>query len=31
MIIIGDLKEVLPQAKSLEDLRIIKEENYFDF
>ena len=31
MIIIGDLKDVLPKAKGLGDLRIIKEENYFDF
>ena len=31
IIVIGDLKEVLKNAKSIEDLRIIKEENYFEF
>lgn len=31
LIIIGDLKEVLPQLKSVEDLRIINKDNYFDF
>lgn len=31
IVVIGDLKEVLKNAKSIEDLRIIKEENYFEF
>ena len=31
IIIIGDLKETLPKAKSVEDLRIIDKNNYFDF
>lgn len=30
-IIIGDLKDILPTLTSLDDLRIIKAENYFDF
>ena len=31
MIIIGDLKEDLTHAKSIDDLRIIKKEDYFEF
>ena len=31
IIIIGDLKETLPKAKSVEDLRIIDKNNYFEF
>ena len=31
IIIIGDLKETLPKAKSVEDLRIIDKNNYFNF
>lgn len=31
MIVIGDLTEVLPQLKSIEQLRILKEDNFFDF
>ena len=31
MIIIGELQEVLKNIKSIEQLRIIKEEDYFDF
>ena len=31
IIVIGDLKETLPKAKSVEDLRIIDKNNYFDF
>ena len=31
IIIIGDLKETLPQVKSIEELRIINKDNYFDF
>ena len=31
MIIIGELEEVLKNIKSIDQLRIIKEENYFDF
>jgi hypothetical protein len=31
MIIIGDLQEVLPKVKSVNDLKIIKEDNYFEF
>ena len=31
MIIVGDIKEILPNIKSVSELRIIKEENYFQF
>lgn len=31
MIIIGDLQEILPKVKSINELRIIKEDNYFEF
>ena len=31
MIVIGDLTEVLPQLKSIEQLRILKEDNFFGF
>lgn len=31
MIIIGDLQEILPKVKSVNDLKIIKEDNYFEF
>lgn len=31
IIIVGELKEVLKNIKSIDQLRIIKEENYFDF
>jgi hypothetical protein len=31
LIIVGDLKETLPQLKSIEDLRMINKDNYFDF
>ena len=31
LIVIGDLKETLPQLKSIEDLRMINKDNYFDF
>lgn len=31
MIIIGDLKENLLNAKSVQDLRVITKDNYFDF
>ena len=31
MIIIGDLKESLLNAKSVRDLRVITKDNYFDF
>lgn len=31
LIIIGDLKETLPQLKSIKDLRMINKDNYFDF
>lgn len=31
MIVVGDLKEVLKNAQTLEDLIIIKEEEFFDF
>ena len=31
MILIGDLTEVLPKIKSVGELRLIKEDNYFDF
>ena len=31
MIVVGDLKEVLKTVKSVEELRIIKEDNYFEF
>jgi len=31
MILIGDLTEVLPKIKSIGELRLIKEDNYFDF
>ena len=31
MIIVGDIKEILPNIKSISELRIIKEENYFQF
>ena len=31
IIIVGDLSNVLTQVKSIDDLKIIKEDNYFDF
>ena len=31
MVIIGDLQDVLPHATSIDDLRILKEEDFFDF
>ena len=31
LIIIGELKNIVKQIKSVDELRIIKEENYFDF
>ena len=31
MIVVGELKEVLKTVKSVEELRIIKEDNYFEF
>ena len=31
LIIVGDLKETLPKVKSVEDLRMINKDNYFDF
>ena len=31
MIVIGDIKEVLPKLESVEQLKILNEENYFDF
>lgn len=31
MILIGDIKEVLDKAKTLDDLILLKEEDYFDF
>ena len=31
IIIVGELKDILPKAKSIEDLRIINENNYFSF
>jgi len=31
MILIGDLKEVLTNAKTISDLKIINKTNYFDF
>ena len=31
MIVIGNLEEILPKVKSVEDLKIIKEDNYFEF
>ena len=31
MIVVGDLEQTLKTIKSVEELRIIKEENYFDF
>lgn len=31
VIIIGDLEEALTQVKKIEDLRMISEDNYFDF
>ena len=31
MIVIGDLTEVLPQLKSIEQLRVLKEDNFFGF
>ena len=31
LIVIGDLSEVLPKIKTIEDLRILRENNFFDF
>lgn len=31
MIVIGDLEKILPTIKSLDELKIINENNYFDF
>lgn len=31
IIVIGDLEKVLPNANSIKDLRILKEEDFFDF
>lgn len=31
VIIIGDLKQILPTISSVEELKIIKEDNYFEF
>lgn len=31
VIVIGDLKEILPNIKSVEDLRMIDKNNFFDF
>lgn len=31
IIVIGDLNQVLPNIKSINDLRILKEDNFFDF
>lgn len=31
MVIVGDLTETLPKIKSIEELRIIKEDNFFEF
>ena len=31
MIVIGNLEEILPKVKSVNDLKIIKEDNYFEF
>ena len=31
MVVIGDLTEVLPKLKAITDLRILKEDNFFEF
>jgi hypothetical protein len=31
MIVVGDLTETLKSIKSVEELRILKDENYFEF
>ena len=31
MIVVGNLEEVLPKISSIDQLKIIKEDNYFDF
>jgi len=31
MIVVGDIKDTLSKISSIEELRIIKQDNYFDF